>query len=65
MSLGNTVFMLEADTIGSSGDNCPRLLSKKSAIKHKLACHHGFFNNGGGLLCIPNKEQVTGALGAH
>ena len=55
VNLGNTTFTFEADTIGSSGDKCPMLLSNKSAVRHKMICHHGFFDNGDGLLCIPGQ----------
>ena len=57
--VGDERFDFEADTIGQSGDTCPMLLSNRSAIRMRMSCHHGFYENGDGLLCLPGSNGKT------
>ena len=56
-NLGPSSFIFETETIGSTGDKCPMLLPNKSAIRHKMVAFHGYFDNGDGLLLMPQAGE--------
>eukprot|EP00971_Amphidinium_carterae_P348964 6490767-Amphidinium_carterae.1 len=55
--LGALESAFVTDTIGGSGDNCPMLLSNRTAIAKRLISIHGHFDNGDGLLIVPPTDS--------
>ena len=60
--LGPLKMTFETATIGGSGDRCPFLLSNDTARRRKMISHHNYFDNGDGLLVIPEIEGQTVGL---
>ena len=62
INLGPFTTNFETDTIGGSADKCPMLLPNEVAIRRKMISMHGYFDNGDGLLLIPDPDK-SGAYG--
>ena len=56
IDLGPLKMTFETATIGGTGDRCPFLLSNDTARRRKMISHHNYFDNGDGLLVIPEIE---------
>ena len=47
----------DADLIGNEGSTCPALSPLPTAIRNKFICLYGFFENGNGLMLVPNLTE--------